>query len=159
MQGRGPRGTLTNDTTVEEIATELGLPQEVVKAVLFRFVDILIERIANQEEFTLRNVFSVSFSKRRLKVPPSQKSPAGIAQEVETVVPRFSVAPLLKRLVKLQAQELAAQPHAVNRDTWAGAYKWALKEGKGRSVKLSPPASSEQPFTPPYNPLLDDDDE
>lgn len=137
---------------VSEIADDLNIRVEVVEAILERFTDIAIEKIVNDEGFTLMNVFSVNpHDEGKLVIPESSNGevPSQVVEGRKKIHSRLSRN--VRALYRLQNDKFPDKPNIVNRDNWRDALKWA----KQKKIQ-NRPQQPEKPTITPDHTVVDD---
>lgn len=125
---------VTKKEMISEISNELNIRSEVVEVVLNKFIDVTIEKIVNNEEFSLMNVFSVSSHREgNAVIPANPHSGTESKKIVNRKKLRSRLSRTLRTLYRLQNDQFPDKPYIVNRNNWRDALKWVQEGNKAQS--------------------------
>lgn len=132
---------------VSRIADHVNLRYQIVEEVLDGLIDIVIDDIMNEEEFYLRDMFSVSVSewKKNYQIDKNNSKRSAVVKSHRRLMPKMS-SKILK-LWKIRNNEFHGEKGIITKDNWKNILeKYDVKQQKnnGKSVEE-------------FNPFIDED--
>lgn len=133
-------------TFIKEVAHDTNLKPEVVRVVLDRATDIIIEQMVNDRNFRLASVFTSKAIEVTNKTIPGSRGKTAGGKVAATKRLNLKVSTTLKTLFKLQQEFFPDKPFIINRDNWRSALSWSkTQDYKSKIIPLSEVSSDEEP--------------